>query len=103
MLQEFFGKELNQTLHPDECVAMGAAIAAAKRSYNEKHHGGLSEIVIIDAVPMALGVKLSGGRLGVLIKKNTQIPCEGEREFVNDTSNKETIGVEVYQGDRKDG
>lgn len=52
---------------------------------------------------MSLGVQLSGGRLGVLIKKNTQIPCDGEREFVNDASNKATIGIEVFQGDRKDG
>ena len=104
LLEEFFDKNLDQTLHPDQCVAQGAAIAAAKRSYNEAHHkGGLSEIVIIDAVPMSLGVQLSGGRLGVLIKKNTQIPCDGEREFVNDASNKATIGIEVFQGDRKDG
>ena len=56
VLQEFFGKELNQTLHPDECVAQGAAIMAAKKSYNEADRGGLSEVLIIDAVPMSLGV-----------------------------------------------
>jgi len=39
----------------------------------------------------------------VLIKKNNQIPCSGEREFVNDAANKDVIGIEVFQGDRPDG
>jgi L1 cell adhesion molecule like protein len=56
ILSQFFGKKLDQTLNPDECIAQGASIMAAKKSLNDKHRGGLSEVVIIDAVPMSIGV-----------------------------------------------
>ena len=46
---------------------------------------------------------MSRGRLGVIIPKHTPIPCDGEREFVNDTDEKEVIGIEVFQGDNLDG
>jgi len=46
---------------------------------------------------------LSGGKLGVIIPKNTPIPCDGEKDFVNDASDKEIIGISVFQGDNPDG
>jgi len=50
---------------------------------------GPTDVLIVDAVPKSLGVMLSGGRLGVLIKKNTQIPCDAVKEYINDSSDKE--------------
>ena len=67
LLGDFFEKPLDQKLNPDECVAQGAAIMATKKQ-------GLK---VDEAVPKSLGVAIGGGKLGVLIEKNTKIPCEG--------------------------
>ena len=93
VLTEFFGKPLDQTLHLDECVAQGAAILAAKKQV----------VKVTEVVPRSLGVVLGGGKLGVLIPKNTEIPCEAVKDFVNDASDKEIIAIQVYQGDNPDG
>ena len=52
---------------------------------------------------MSIGVKLAGGRLGVIIPKHTPIPCDGEKDYVNEGDFKEVVGLEVYQGDNPDG
>ena len=93
ILKEFFGMPLDLTLNPDECVAKGAAIIAAKRQ----------AIKVTEVVPQSLGVLLGGGKLSVLIPKNKEIPCEGVKDFANDASDKAIIAIQVYQGDNPDG
>jgi molecular chaperone DnaK (HSP70) len=60
-------------------------------------------IKVNEAVPKSLGVVISGGKLGVLIPKNTKIPCWAEKDYVNDSSGKEIIALQVFQGDNPDG
>ena len=92
LLTDYFGRALDQTLNPDECVAQGAAIMAAKKQ----------ALKFDEAVPKSLGVGV-GDKLGVLIPKNTKIPCVAEKDYVNRDSGKEYIGLVVYQGDNPDG
>lgn len=95
LLKSFFdGKELNRSIHPDEAIAQGAAIQAAKLTGN----GGskVQDLVLVDVTPLSLG--LSNGHehvMSVVVPRNTPIPCEKQHVYFTMTDNQEAITFDV--------
>ncbi len=99
IVKDYFGKEPNKKLHPDEAVAIGAAIQGAIA--NNVEDEGLERLVLLDVTPLSLGLELNNGEMDVLIEKNTTIPCEKDAKYRTVRDNQQTIKVKVYQGERK--
>ena len=99
IVKDYFGKEPNKTLHPDEAVAIGAAIQGA--IINNVEDEGLERLVLLDVTPLSLGLELNSGEMDILIPRNTTIPCEKEAKYKTVKDNQQTIKVKVYQGERK--
>ena len=102
LLSNFFsGKELNKSLNPDECVAYGAAIQGAILSgkYKNTEHK-INELLLIDVLPLSLGVETSGGIMSKLIDRNTTIPVTKEQIFSTASDNQECANIVIYQGER---
>ncbi len=94
LVKEFFGKEPNRSVNPDEVVAVGAAIQAAVLG------GEMKDILLLDVTPLTLGIKVEGGLMVPLIKRNTNIPTEQSQTFSTAADNQPAVTVEVYQGER---
>ena len=99
IVKDYFGKEPNKTLHPDEAVAIGAAIQGAIA--NNVEDEGLERLVLLDVTPLSLGLELNNGEMDFLIDKNTTIPCEKEAKYRTVKENQQSIRIKVYQGERK--
>ena len=97
-VQELIKKELNkipnQTVNPDEAVALGAAIQAAVLS------GGLKDLLLLDVTPLSLGVETLGGLMTKIITKNTTIPTNGKGKFSTAIDNQTVVGINILQGER---
>ncbi len=94
VVKEFFGKELNRSVNPDEVVAVGAAIQAAVLS------GDVKDILLLDVTPLTLGIKVEGGIMVPLIQRNTTIPTKKSQVFSTAADNQSAVTVEVFQGER---
>eukprot|EP00817_Percolomonadidae_sp_ATCC50343_P002628 CAMPEP_0117425140 /NCGR_PEP_ID=MMETSP0758-20121206/5448_1 /TAXON_ID=63605 /ORGANISM="Percolomonas cosmopolitus, Strain AE-1 (ATCC 50343)" /LENGTH=472 /DNA_ID=CAMNT_0005209399 /DNA_START=515 /DNA_END=1933 /DNA_ORIENTATION=+ len=95
LLSSYFkGKKLCTRIHPDEAVAHGAALQAAA-IMGMKH-----DMLLIDVVPMSLGIETAGGMMTTLIEKNTTIPCRAQHIFTTDKDNQDTVTIEVFEGER---
>ncbi len=95
MVRQYFGKEPNRSVNPDEAVAAGAAIQSGVIS------GALREILLLDVTPLTLGIELAGGVFKPLIQRNSTIPCEASERFTTVVDNQTTVLVHVLQGERK--
>ncbi|MBX3730745.1 MAG: molecular chaperone DnaK [Candidatus Sumerlaeia bacterium] len=95
MVGEFFGREPNRSINPDEAVAVGAAIQAGVMT------GALREVLLLDVTPLTLGIELAGGVFKELITRNSTIPCEASRKFTTVVDNQTSVVVHVLQGERK--
>ena len=104
---EFFNnkKQLCKTINPDEAVAIGAAIEAVLHNEDQKEDieniKDLEDIVVIDVVPLSLGIGSRGGVMSFIIKRNTQIPCENTDRFVTIEDYQTNFGICVYEGERE--
>ncbi|RWS03967.1 heat shock protein Hsp70: cytosolic-like protein [Dinothrombium tinctorium] len=99
MLTQFFSdSQLRVDISPDEAVACGAAIEAAKLSGKQDEFLKCTEI--LDVTPLSLGVNVEGGLHSVIIPRNTQIPCEKSVEFATIIDNQECVLIEVQEGER---
>jgi molecular chaperone DnaK len=94
LVKEFFGREPNRSVNPDEVVAEGAAIQAAVLA------GEVKDVLLLDVTPLTLGIKVEGGLMAPLITRNTTIPTKKSQIFSTAADNQSGVSVEVYQGER---
>jgi molecular chaperone DnaK len=94
LVKDYFGREPNRSVNPDEVVAVGAAIQAAVLG------GEAREVLLLDVTPLTLGLKVEGGLMVPLIPRNTTIPTQKTERFSTAADDQTGVTVEVYQGER---
>jgi molecular chaperone HscA len=90
----FFGKPVNDTVNPDEVVAVGAAVQADILAGNNK------EFLLLDITPLSLGLETMGGLMDVLIPRNSKIPTKVGRQYTTHKDGQSGMRISVYQGER---
>ncbi|MEM6916219.1 MAG: Hsp70 family protein, partial [Verrucomicrobiota bacterium] len=94
-LESWFGHEPNLSQHPDEAVALGAAIQAGMLC------GRVRSIVLVDVTPLSLGIETFGGLMNVIIPRNSTIPSKAGEMFTNAVANQPSMAIRVLQGERE--
>lgn len=94
-VEEIFGKAPSAEINPDEVVAMGAAIQGGVLT------GDVKDIVLLDVLPLSLGLETRGGLFVKLIEKNSTIPLKNSMTFTTVVDNQSTVGIHILQGERE--
>ena len=94
LVKEYTGKEPNQSVNPDEVVAVGAAIQAGVLA------GEVKDIVLLDVTPLTLGIETLGGVMTPLVPRNTTIPVSKSQVFSTAENNQTAVDIHVLQGER---
>ncbi|XP_001599254.1 heat shock cognate 71 kDa protein-like isoform X2 [Nasonia vitripennis] len=95
MLKDFFGKELDKSINPDEAVAYGAALQASMI------HGNMENLLLVDVTPLSLGVQVGENEMSILIKRNTRLPFSKARNYTTARDNQQKVEIKVYEGEDK--
>jgi molecular chaperone DnaK len=95
IVKDYFGKEPNKSVNPDEVVAIGAAIQGGVLG------GEVKDVLLLDVTPLSLGIETLGGVTTVLIPRNTTIPTKKSEVFSTAEDNQTTVEIHVLQGERQ--
>jgi len=95
IVKDYFGKEPNRSVNPDEVVAIGAAIQGGVLG------GEVKDVLLLDVTPLSLGIETLGGVTTVLIPRNTTIPTKKSEVFSTAEDNQTTVEIHVLQGERQ--
>jgi len=93
-VEKFFEKEANNSVNPDEVVALGAAVQGGVFS------GDVNDVLLLDVTPLSLGIETLGGVMTRLIDRNTTIPCAKSETFSTAADNQAAVDIHVLQGER---
>ncbi|WP_046246605.1 Hsp70 family protein [Hymenobacter terrenus] len=93
-VSEFFGQPANNSLNPDEVVALGAAIQADILAGNRR------DVLLLDVTPLTLGIETLGGLLDPIIPRNSKIPTKAGRQYTTSVDGQVNLKIAVYQGER---
>jgi molecular chaperone DnaK len=94
LLLDYLGKPLNETVNPDEVVAMGAAVQAGILA------GEITDLILLDVTPLSLGVETMGGLMTTIINRNASIPVKQSEVFSTGADFQDTVEIHVLQGER---
>jgi Fe-S protein assembly chaperone HscA len=94
-VEEYFGRKPHTELNPDEVVAMGAAVQADILT------GGRRHMLLLDVVPLSLGIETLGGAVSKLIYRNSTIPARATERFTTFVDNQTAVDINIYQGERE--
>lgn len=94
LVKNFFGKEPNRSVNPDEVVAVGAAIQGGVLA------GDVKDVLLLDVTPLSLGIETLGGVMTKMVESNTTVPVDKEQIFSTAADNQPSVEIRVLQGER---